>query len=147
MLWEITFLSGVSSPVKFTDQLVHRHWSLMTTMTDRSLSADVPFKPTTHVKLHPGSTCQSKQPFQSPAPAGQECEDWKIVLSLRYSEGCPLILISSRGQHFSKCTNCMWRAGWGGTTPTCLQHRRCFMSHLLSGVKPRLDAPTICNNN
>lgn len=112
MLWEITFRSGESWPVRFTDQIVHHPWSLMIAKTDRSLSADVPFEPTTHVKLLPGSTCQSKQLFQSPAPAGQECEDWKIVLSLRYSEGRPLILISRNAQRMGS-QNCMWGGGGG----------------------------------
>lgn len=53
---------------------------------------DVRSQPTTSVTLKPGSTCQSGSSPLSPGggtPAGQECKDWRISLSLRYSEEVP----------------------------------------------------------
>lgn len=64
---------------------------------------DVKPKPTTPVTLHLSITALLSVSRET--PAGQECEDWRISLSRRYSEPVPFCLTSFTGQHFCKCNN------------------------------------------
>lgn len=92
-------------------QLVHSPQRLRLIDGTR-LSAITPLKATTdrceiqpcHSR-RPGGTCQSKALLlvSGEAPAGGECEDCRVSLSLRSSETFPFSLVSFTGQPFCKC--------------------------------------------
>lgn len=99
------------------------HWQMFTDVTrevhyNRSYHVtDVKPRPTTPVTLHLSITALPSVSWET--PAGQECEDWRISLSRRYSEPVPFCLTSFTGQHFCKCDNknCIRRLHFNTSVP------------------------------